>query len=286
MLKLEKFGALTGLLIGVSFIIAQNNGNTIDRRCQWPNEEWLFCGPGCGEKHCVGDRMAHMMPSNMTCNEPCQPDCFCKSGYQRWAAGGPCVPSCAEGNPFRPISNDERVDVIDTRCRWPNEVWYRCNRACEEMLCNGQQRGSTMNNCDRSCKSGCFCRPGYVRVAASDACVESCSNINHGGPISRKKRQIHPPLTCAVVLCAPGHFCVETEDGPTCEPSRQCPENQEWSGCHTRCEPSCTDRNPLLCTKECVIGCACKTGFFRNAFGNCVTAYDCDMQAYKNNNGY
>ena len=36
-------------------------------------------------------------------------------------------------------------------------------------------------------------------------------------------------------------------DGPICEPSRQCPENQEWSECHTRCEPSCIDRNPVGC---------------------------------------
>ncbi|KHJ79235.1 trypsin Inhibitor like cysteine rich domain protein [Oesophagostomum dentatum] len=53
-----------------------------------------------------------------------------------------------------------------------------------------------------------------------------------------------------------------------------CPLNEEYRTCGTACEPTCENPNPRICTKQCVRGCQCKSGFYRNANNVCVS--DCD----------
>lgn len=51
---------------------------------------------------------------------------------------------------------------------------------------------------------------------------------------------------------------------------QQCAKNEEFSECGSACEPSCRHPTPTVCTLQCVIGCQCKHGFFRNDHNECV----------------
>ncbi|KAM7343883.1 chymotrypsin inhibitor-like isoform 1-T1 [Cochliomyia hominivorax] len=54
-----------------------------------------------------------------------------------------------------------------------------------------------------------------------------------------------------------------------------CGTNQEWTNCGTACPPKCGDTGPKYCTKQCFIGCRCKSGYLLNSFGECVTPKGC-----------
>ncbi|KAK6011931.1 trypsin Inhibitor like cysteine rich domain protein, partial [Ostertagia ostertagi] len=50
-----------------------------------------------------------------------------------------------------------------------------------------------------------------------------------------------------------------------------CPANEEFKECGTACEPSCRNPKPEICTEQCVRGCQCKSGFYRNDENVCVS---------------
>ncbi|RCN48310.1 trypsin Inhibitor like cysteine rich domain protein [Ancylostoma caninum] len=50
----------------------------------------------------------------------------------------------------------------------------------------------------------------------------------------------------------------------------QCKANEVFTDCGTACEPSCKNPKPEFCTEQCVVGCQCKPGFFRNDQNACV----------------
>ncbi|EYB92112.1 hypothetical protein Y032_0198g1640 [Ancylostoma ceylanicum] len=103
--------------------------------------------------------------------------------------------------------------------------------------------------------------------------------------------------TCATVLCKPPTTCVLRPKNPGCrdncpleaacvipvrsEPAiapkrtyppaqQKCPANEQFNECGSACEPSCKNPKPEFCTEQCVIGCQCKPGFFRNDQKVCV----------------
>ncbi|KIH43092.1 trypsin Inhibitor like cysteine rich domain protein [Ancylostoma duodenale] len=51
---------------------------------------------------------------------------------------------------------------------------------------------------------------------------------------------------------------------------QQCKANEVFTDCGSACEPSCKNPKPEICTEQCVVGCQCKPGFFRNDQGACV----------------
>ncbi|KAL6744320.1 hypothetical protein Aduo_017268 [Ancylostoma duodenale] len=53
-----------------------------------------------------------------------------------------------------------------------------------------------------------------------------------------------------------------------------CGPNEEFKECGTACEPSCREPRPKVCTLQCVVGCQCKPGYFRNDKNECVA--ECD----------
>ncbi|VDP35060.1 unnamed protein product [Heligmosomoides polygyrus] len=53
-------------------------------------------------------------------------------------------------------------------------------------------------------------------------------------------------------------------------PIGRCLDSEVYSTCGTACEPSCKNPNPQICTLQCVIGCQCRKGFFRDDQKVCV----------------
>ncbi|KJH50179.1 trypsin Inhibitor like cysteine rich domain protein [Dictyocaulus viviparus] len=84
---------------------------------------------------------------------------------------------------------------------------------------------------------------------------------------------------CNLVDCTPNTRCVVVDNEAKCLPtnenppvkSNSCPDNEQFNECGTACEPSCRNPNPQICTLQCVIGCQCKPGLYRNDNGICVS---------------
>lgn len=58
--------------------------------------------------------------------------------------------------------------------------------------------------------------------------------------------------------------------------SEQCKKpNEVFRKCGASCEPSCNDRYKRFCNSECRDGCACKDGYVRDNYGNCVYPDQC-----------
>lgn len=54
--------------------------------------------------------------------------------------------------------------------------------------------------------------------------------------------------------------------------------NEEFKACGTACPLTCANfiNPPTQCTEQCIVGCACKEGFVRDAInGNCVAPEKC-----------
>ena len=54
-----------------------------------------------------------------------------------------------------------------------------------------------------------------------------------------------------------------------------CTGNQVFQQCGTACPPTCENPNPAICTRQCVVGCFCPHGMYRNSNGDCVTLEQC-----------
>lgn len=118
-------------------------------------------------------------------------------------------------------------------------MFETCGSPCTETCTNKPEICITM------CKSGCFCKEGYIRE----------SNEN-GSP------------------------CIQREQCPAVD-DHQCGETEEYHECGSACPPMCEDWSyplpkPLKrCNKECVRGCFCKGGLYRTNDGKCVKPQQC-----------
>ncbi|KAL6744317.1 hypothetical protein Aduo_017266 [Ancylostoma duodenale] len=57
---------------------------------------------------------------------------------------------------------------------------------------------------------------------------------------------------------------------------RRCGRNEVFDACGSACEPTCRNPNPEVCTLQCVAGCRCRTGFYRNDNKQCVEFENCN----------
>ncbi|XP_001607369.1 chymotrypsin inhibitor-like [Nasonia vitripennis] len=78
-------------------------------------------------------------------------------------------------------------------------------------------------------------------------------------------------VLCLLVLCISASL-IDVD----AESHHYCPKpNQEWTTCGSACPPICDDKEPKMCTLQCVIGCQCKRGYLLNSDGKCVKPEDC-----------
>ncbi|XP_078511464.1 zonadhesin-like [Lissotriton helveticus] len=120
----------------------------------------------------------------------------------------------------------------------PNMHYTECGSGCPKTCTDGTGPHHSPRICALSCVSGCVCDDGYV--------YESLDS----------KR------------CVPSSDCKQT-----------CPANSEDVECGTACPLTCDNyRNPpVICTLQCVPGCACKTGYILESATskNCIRPSEC-----------
>ncbi|CAG4982176.1 unnamed protein product [Colias eurytheme] len=149
------------------------------------NEEYLLCGSAC-PFNCTDPK------GPVSCFDDCVEGCFCKAGFLRHD-NGTCVnaDACMNGN--------------KTTCG-DNEEFLSCG--CQATCANPEPE-----HC--GCSVGCFCKSGFVRDEAKNACVKLDN--------------------CSVEQCFN--------------------QNEVYDICQAACEPTCDDPEPIcskVCTAGCV----------------------------------
>jgi hypothetical protein len=126
-----------------------------------------------------------------------------------------------------------------------NAVFKTCGSACVPDCAHPEEP----KICTLQCVIGCFCQEGFLKNAMGE-CVR--------------------PQNCEA---QPQETAMDFE-------TPQCPNNEEFLACGSACAPTCANPHPSpICTKNCVIGCFCKSGHLRNKRGLCVPAAQCNADA-------
>ncbi|CAJ0588322.1 unnamed protein product [Cylicocyclus nassatus] len=190
-----------------------------------------------------------------------------------------------------------------------NEVYTTCGTACEPSC-----RVPRPEICTLQCVIGCQCRSGLYRND-QNACVplSSCpGNGGNGGNGGQNQCQVNevflecgtqcePTCTdrnpvcnrvCAIDVCQcrqgyvrdANRRCIPVASCPAVSantlqtaqpPQGRCSANEVYNTCGTACEPSCRVPRPEICTEQCVVGCQCRSGFYRNDQNACVQLSNC-----------
>ncbi|XP_077300998.1 chymotrypsin inhibitor-like [Arctopsyche grandis] len=63
--------------------------------------------------------------------------------------------------------------------------------------------------------------------------------------------------------------------------SDECDDNEEYTKCGVKCQPTCDNPHALnsTCTRECLVGCICKKNYIRNSDGDCVKPEHCNRNS-------
>ncbi|CAH2107528.1 unnamed protein product [Euphydryas editha] len=220
---------------------------------------------------------------------------------------GGCVPGCRCAEPL--LRADDGTCVSSDQCPpyncGLNEIYDICPPTCPPPRCDFDE---TVALClpnpepgDENCKPGCRCIDNY-KQNASGVCIpkEECPPTP---PSSCRPDEVYNECAnggCGrwecwqqgeICIdpkeggCVPGCRCAEpllrAEDG-TCVPADQCPPvcngQNEVAGCHTLCPETCESigKNCTIIEQEiCTSVCRCKSGFYRNKIGECISKEQC-----------
>lgn len=193
------------------------------------------CGDSEEYRQCKGCDGTCKNP-NPICPRICIPGCACKQGHLRNDAGK-CVETRECSAQVQPQSFMMLPPV--QQCQ-ENEEFRKC-KGCDGTCQNPNPL------CPRICKPGCACKEGHLRNDAGK-CVET--------------RECTPKVQPESFMMLP--------------PIPKCKANEIFLSCGTACPATCANPHPSpVCTKNCVVGCACKEGFLKNAQGECVEAANC-----------
>ncbi|KRX21784.1 Serine/threonine-protein phosphatase 5, partial [Trichinella nelsoni] len=200
-------------------------------------------------------------------------------------------------------SNDALCLLVDDKfilCPL-NEIWNSCGSSCEE-TCESIVSGKD-TPCTLQCVPGCFCVEGFVRDSRGRCIPMSlCPNkVNSSCPENEVFQECGSacPETCDTVSsgferpctgnCIAGCFCkngyVRGYDGKCIPPedcgkpnNDKCGSNEVFMKCGSACPATCDSirsENIIPCTKECVSGCFCKSGYVRASTGECLAPEAC-----------
>ncbi|XP_047526818.1 zonadhesin-like isoform X2 [Vanessa atalanta] len=214
-------------------------------------------------------------------------------------AEGGCVPGCRCKEPLLRTEDGSCVpaDQCPPICTGPNEA-VRCRTACPETC---SSIGKTCSIIEPAvCIPACRCKPGFYRNA-DDVCVPEkqcpatpivcrsdeeylgCANGGCG-----RWECAQGGIICIDLIeggCIGGCRCkkplLRAEDG-SCVPADQCPPicngQNEVVGCQTACPETCSsiDTNcTIIEAAVCKPACRCKSGFYRNKLGDCISKEQC-----------
>ncbi len=125
----------------------------------------------------------------------------------------------------------------------------RCGQSCEfagkQIVCPNR----------KFCVSACFCVEGYLKDSRGKCVLpEDCSST---------EEPEEPETTIVPSTTMP-----------------ECKENEAFSPCGDHCVELC--KPPDACTLACEFGCFCKSGFYRDEYGNCVPESGIPIYFYTN----
>nr|QRN45218.1 zonadhesin-like 1 [Tineola bisselliella] len=295
--------------------------NCPQRVCQKPNEHFDLCPPTCPPGDGCNLMWSKYDCTNASecCRPSCRCDSgyfrnhlgFCITGKQCMEQGqcgnnsyfddnvGDCV--CNKGyyeNHFRicvkhqpeeqcgdnahyvdcpTTCDDDRVSVVDCipgcHCN-DGYVWNEYEGVCK--------KDYTKRPCSEH--SHCVCDEGYEK-GINGMCVLACGPNSHYDPCP--PTNCPPGMMCPAV-CRPACVCdkgYEQNDEGTCVKSNEycnCNDLEVYKECGTACPPTCDNPRPEFCTANCVEGCFCKSGLFRNQNGDCVPFDQCPHNCGRN----
>jgi hypothetical protein len=262
------------------------------------NEEFHSCGTACPAT-CENPNAP-----DQPCTKQCVIGCFCKAGMMRNSRGVCVSAENCEAKTNMLFAYPPEV----SQCK-ENEIFMPCGSMCAPTCASPRPVP-----CPMVCKVGCFCKPGYLKnehgvCVPSVECGVPAAEANPMPPqgICKENEEYRQCKgcdgTCAKPnpicprICVPGCACIKghLRDGNgRCMPATQCPhvqtlenivippnmcgDNAEYRSCGTACPATCANPNApdQPCTRQCVMGCFCKEGFFKNAMGKCVSMQMCD----------
>ncbi|KAL6737842.1 hypothetical protein Aduo_011453 [Ancylostoma duodenale] len=247
------------------------------------NEQFNTCGSAC-EPSCKN-------PKPEICTLQCVVGCQCKPGFFR-NDQNVCVAKCGGGGSGACGQNEERKQcgtACEPTCTNPNPG---CTKQCILNVCQCKQGylRDASNKCipvgqcpkdriipcsEMNCPKGTVCQLGRVICPFVPPCFTQQTKCTQGDV---------PEESCDTTKCPPGTDCIQErifcivpncrQPNPKCHKSQtsqqQCKANEVFTDCGSACEPSCKNPKPEICTEQCVVGCQCKPGFFRNDQGACV----------------
>ncbi|XP_011700532.1 PREDICTED: mucin-6-like [Wasmannia auropunctata] len=154
----------------------------------------------------------------------------------------------------------------------PNQVWDTCGTACP-LTCHGPNP----ETCTYQCVAGCRCREGYLLNNAG-TCVDApeCYASEWNGALSSVylelyecKQRKFEDMARAVAFLLLIVAVATINAAPNCGP------NEQYNSCGTKCQPTCENPSPQVCTLACIPGCECVSGFVKNANNQCVLTQQC-----------
>uniref|UniRef100_A0A183GCV6 TIL domain-containing protein n=1 Tax=Heligmosomoides polygyrus TaxID=6339 RepID=A0A183GCV6_HELPZ len=143
------------------------------------------------------------------------------------------------------------VDCIpNTRC-----IVVKGQAQCVPL--KGQTKPAPVADCSTfPCPTGTSCAVLPKDRSCIDECEVEAACIGPNGQESSPPQSVGAKsLTASLASVSPIGRCLDSE---------------VYSTCGTACEPSCRNPNPQICTLQCVIGCQCRSGFFRDDQKVCV----------------
>ncbi|XP_063890544.1 zonadhesin isoform X2 [Helicoverpa armigera] len=253
-----------------------------------PNEDLVDCANAlCRALNCRERGTLPPCPSVPKCIK----GCVCKYGYLR-DENGTCVPT-------------EQCPV--PTCQ-PNEEFSTCTQAiCRAEYCSEKNESIPCPGIpEGSCLEGCVCREGFLRdqngyCVPEELCDYQCGNNQEvrcvqSCPPERTCNNSDLAVSCAPspcenkCVCRPGFVKDEINE---CIPEEECPgpcsENEVFSNCtQAVCRnQNCSDKDilkacPSVVDGDCIQGCVCQEGYFRDANGYCIPEDLCSKECGKN----
>ncbi|CAO1438910.1 unnamed protein product [Diamesa serratosioi] len=122
----------------------------------------------------------------------------------------------------------------DVRCGGANEEYTSCGSACGDLTCDNPTGINII--CTDNCKTGCYCKKGYVRNKTGQCvliskCPRRCpinEEFSCGNPMCEETcTTIGKPCTIFILRCEDKCYCragyVRLAKDKVCVPARNCP---------------------------------------------------------------